>query len=74
MNNAFQALLRIDELLPEAIALADLIQAATDRDSIISISSASRGADMLYSKLTQISQVLGESIKEVQQNDGKADL
>ena len=73
MDKAAKTLFQLDELLPEAIALADLIQAATDNDSLIDISSASRGADMLHSRLKQISQIIKDSIKEVQ-DELKTDL
>ncbi len=74
MNKTLQTLLKIDELLPEALALADLIQAASGSDDLIDINSVSYGADMLHSRLMQISQIVKDSIKEVQQNDGKTDL
>ena len=74
MNKAFMSLLKIDELLPEALALADLIHAASGSDGLIDINSVSHGADMLHSRLMQISQIVKDSIKEVQQNDGKTDL
>ena len=74
MNKMVQTLLKIDELLPEALALADLIQAASGSDGLIDINSVSYGADMLHSRLMQISQIVKDSIKEVQQNDGKTDL
>lgn len=74
MNKTFLALSKIDELLPEALALADLIQAASGSDGLIDINSVSYGADMLHSRLMQISQIVKDSIKEVQQNDGKTDL
>lgn len=75
MNNTLMMLLKIDDdLMPEALALADLIQAASGSDGLIDIDSVSRGADMLHSRLMQISQIVKDSIKEVQQNDGKTDL
>ena len=74
MNKTFLALSKIDELLHEALALADLIQAASGSDGLIDINSVSYGADMLHSRLMQISQIVKDSIKEVQQNDGKTDL
>ena len=66
MNKTIQTLLKIDELLPEAVALADLIQAASGCDGLIDINSVSQGADMLHSRLMQISQIVKDSIKEVQ--------
>lgn len=74
MSKAIQTLFEIDELLPEAVALADLIQAAAGRDGIIDAESISRGADMLYIRLNQIYQMVNDSIKEVQDDDGKTDL
>lgn len=73
MNRAIQTLFEIDELLPEAVALADLIQAAAGRDGIIDTESISRGADMLYSRLSQVSQMIKETMKEVQDDD-KTDI
>lgn len=73
MNKTLQTLLKIDELLPETVALADLIQAASGSDGLIDINSVSHGADMLHSRLMQISQIVKDSIKEVQ-NEHKADL
>ena len=74
MDKALKALLQIDELLPEAVALADLIQAAAGNDGIIDTESISRGADMLYSRLSQVSQMIKETMKEVRDDDGKTDL
>ena len=67
MNKPFDVLLKIDELLPETLALADLIQTSANNDGLISTESVEYGADMLYCRLTQISQIVKESIKEAQQ-------
>ena len=63
MDKALDALLKIDELIPEAIALADLIQAATDSESLIDIESVSRGADMLHDRLMQIRQIVRDGVE-----------
>ena len=74
MNKTFDVVFKIDELLPEALALADLIQASANNDGLISTESVEYGADMLYCRLDQIAQLVKESIKEVQKNDSKTDL
>ena len=63
MDKALEALLQIDELIPEAIALADLIQAATDSESLMDIESVSRGADMLHDRLMQIKQIVRDGVE-----------
>ena len=71
MNKPLDVLLKIDELLPEALALADLIQASANNDGLISTESVGYGADMLHNRLTQISELVEESIREVQNNDAQ---
>ena len=67
MDNAMQALLQMEEPLHEAIALADLVQASAGSDSIIDQESVSRGADMLFIRLTQIKQIIDDALCDQQE-------
>ena len=67
MDNTMHALLQMEEPLDEAIALADLVQAAAGSDGIIDQESVSRGADMLFIRLTQIKQIIDDALCDQQE-------
>ena len=58
------ALIEIEEILPHALALADLLQAVNKGNDLIDPNSLAWGADMIHSKLKEIEKIVLESITD----------
>lgn len=64
MNKHLEALAKIEEILPQALALADLLQAVGQKDDLIDRSSIGWGADMIYTRLKEIDQIVKDGIED----------
>ena len=63
-NKHLNALMEIEEILPQALALADLLQAVGQNDDLIDRSSIGWGADMIHTKLKEIDQIVKDGIED----------
>ena len=61
-NKQLNALMEIEEILHQALALADLLQAVGQKDDLIDRSSIGWGADMIHTKLNQINRIVQDGI------------